>query len=74
MININCQSSTNNLYCKNKKVKRSLFGIGARVCSIVDGKNCPYQEEYPMPVAPPGGTGEFSEQNEVHIYVHHVKE
>ena len=47
MHNVNCIKNDNFAWCKDKRVKRSLFGIGARCCLVYDNKRCPYQEEYP---------------------------
>lgn len=54
-IKINCIYNDNGLYCKNKKVKRSLFGIGARCCVIepLSDKVCEYRDEYKRPNSPP---------------------
>jgi hypothetical protein len=46
---INCVKNNNGAWCKDKRVKRSLFGIGARCCLIYDGYKCPYQEMYIKP-------------------------
>jgi len=50
--NINCIYSDNGIYCKNNKIKRSLFGFGARVCKNVDSfwdDKCDLIEKYPEP-------------------------
>jgi len=39
-INNHCLHSDNTAWCKNKNIKRSLFGIGARCCKIY-----PYMDE-----------------------------
>lgn len=38
-------------YCKNKNVRRSLFGLGARCCIIYDDENkiCRYRKKLPKP-------------------------
>lgn len=52
-VKVNCKYNDRGLYCKNKNVKRSLFGIGARLCNCVNfGGECPYKESYPKPGAP----------------------
>jgi hypothetical protein len=51
---INCKSFKNGGYCTNKKIKRSLFGIGARCCvEYYDEKLCIIKEEHPRPIPPP---------------------
>jgi hypothetical protein len=53
-IKVNCIYNDNVGWCKNKNVKRSLFGIGARVCPLADGLvDCPHQEKYPRANRPP---------------------
>jgi hypothetical protein len=47
-----CKKNTS-FYCSDKRVPRSLFGLGARLCSP-DG--CPYYEGSPRPKSSPGGT------------------
>ena len=47
--NINCKDNNQGVWCKNKNVKRSLFGIGARCCLVFNGKPCPYREKYLKP-------------------------
>ena len=50
---INCIYCINGTYCKNKRVKRSLFGFGARYCielfSINKTNKCKYKRRYPKP-------------------------
>ena len=56
MININCKSYERGGWCKDKRIKRSLFGIGARCCVLLDdhfSSKCPHQKKYPRPPAPP---------------------
>ena len=38
-------------FCENKLIKRSLFGIGPRICSETPlyPNNCPYQEKSRKP-------------------------
>lgn len=57
-VRVNCKYNDNGLYCKNKKVKRSLFGIGERQCKLTRYSNyqfsgCEFQESYPRPSSPP---------------------
>lgn len=53
-INVNCKQNEGHAWCKDKRVKRSLFGIGARVCCVSNGDKCPYQDPYPRPnISPP---------------------
>lgn len=52
MINVNCIYNENGAWCNNKNVKRSLFGLGARVCSEygkLSCRKCTYSEYYPRP-------------------------
>lgn len=39
-------------YCNDKRVPRSFFGLGARLCTPVD---CPYYEKSLRPKGNPGG-------------------
>ena len=52
IIKINCIYA-DRCWCKNKKVNRSLFGFGARVC--IDHKNCKFKEQSPRPKKGPKG-------------------
>ena len=55
-VKVNCKYNDRGLYCKNKNVKRSLFGIGARLCSCLNfGEDCSYKESYPKPLKSPYG-------------------
>ena len=49
-IKVNCIH--NGAWCKNKNVSRSLFGLGARVCSQYYGKKCEYKEKYKLSASP----------------------
>lgn len=52
-ISINCQYANDGIYCTNKNVKRSLFGLGARMCMEAYRCNkCPYKIKHPRPPAP----------------------
>ena len=56
-IKINCKYNKQGAWCTNKKIKRSLFGIGARCC-VEYGTNtiCPLKNKFaktaPRPVPP----------------------
>ena len=55
-ININCKSNDQGVWCKDKRIKRSMFGLGARRCVLfpgLNGKTCEFQEEYERPLSPP---------------------
>jgi len=54
-ININCKHNNQGAWCRNKKVKRSLFGIGARCCVEYPYNNgvCEHKEEYTFKFRPP---------------------
>ena len=43
-IKINCKHNDKGAWCTNKKVKRSLFGVGARCCSEHNNKKCELKE------------------------------
>ena len=64
-LNINCIHNNDGAWCNNKKVKRSLFGIGARCCSEYSPypKDCPYKEEYPLPKTVPSGQSGETKNN-----------
>ncbi len=51
IININCKYNDRRAWCKNKNIKRSLFGMGARCCVIYPNcfDYCKYQKKYPKP-------------------------
>jgi hypothetical protein len=53
-IKINCIYNDRGTWCKNKKIKRSLFGIGARCCIAKPWDNgCNYQQRVSKPKVPP---------------------
>ena len=53
MKNVNCVWNDRNL-CKNKKIKRSLLGIGARQCiEYRTCEECKLKQPYPKPKTPP---------------------
>lgn len=47
-ININCKQNDRREWCKDKRIKKSLWGLGARVCRIVEGGTCEFQDPYPQ--------------------------
>ena len=51
---INCRKNDQGAWCKDKRTKRSLMGIGARICKVAEGENCEYQDKYPRPKPPAG--------------------
>ncbi len=51
-IKINCKSN-DGLYCKDKRIKRTRFGLGHRLCCEVDGDPCPFKERYSKPKGHP---------------------
>ena len=60
MLNVNCIYTDGNrnqgqrIWCTNKKVKRSFFIFGARICIENAGiKTCPFKKEHTKPKAPP---------------------
>ena len=58
-MNINCiytkgPSWSRTRWCKNLKIKGSLFGIGARVCPVLEGKKCEHQKCHSRPKPPKG--------------------
>ena len=57
MIRINCVYNDQGAWCKNKNVKRSLFGVGARCCKLYPDRfnsMCEFQMKYSRPsIIPP---------------------
>ncbi len=58
MVKINCKYNDGQAWCKCSKVKRKLWGIGARMCVEFENTGfrsvkCKFKEEFPKPVAPP---------------------
>ena len=49
---INCKHNNKGAWCTNKRVKRSLFGIGARVCCEFNDIKCELKEKS-VRLAPP---------------------
>ena len=54
-IKINCKMNDNSAWCKDKRIKRSLFGLGARCCLEFENKTCPYVIRYKRPKISPKG-------------------
>lgn len=55
-IKINCKSNDQGSWCKDKRIKKSLWGFGARCCVLfpgLNGKTCEYQVKYIKPSPPP---------------------
>ena len=52
---INCKYNDGQAWCKCSKIKRKLWGIGARMCVEFEGTvlHCEFKEEFPKPKAPP---------------------
>lgn len=50
--NLNCIFNDNVFWCKNKNIKRSLFGLGARCCIEHNSKEiivCPFKIKHLKP-------------------------
>jgi hypothetical protein len=47
MQNPNCIYNNQQAWCKNKNIKRSLWGLGARVCRLVENEPCSFQIQHP---------------------------
>lgn len=54
-IKINCIYNDRGAWCNNKKIKRSLLGLGARCCTEFpySSSGCKIKEEYPRPTLMP---------------------
>lgn len=50
---INCIYNENNAFCTHKNVKRSLCGLGARVCLEHNDKPCKFKVSLHKSAAPP---------------------
>lgn len=46
---IDCVYNDSGAWCKNKLIKKSLCGIGTRVCLVFGGKICLLQEKRVVP-------------------------
>lgn len=44
---VNCTMLDGQTLCRDKRVKRSLLGLGARLCRVAYGAKCSYQQENP---------------------------
>jgi hypothetical protein len=55
MLKINCKYNDRGAWCKNKNIKRSLFGIGVRCCVEYphENKSCESKIKFPRPILPP---------------------
>lgn len=61
---INCIYFKNGGYCSNEKVKKSFFGIGARLCSEHFDVQCDIQEKSPKQAAPPPPMKRINDAND----------
>jgi len=52
-VKINCKHSDRDAWCTNKKIKRSLFGFGARCCIEHNSGTCELKEKYKKSALPP---------------------
>ena len=53
---INCIYSDHGIWCKNKKIKRSVWGLGARICKefpALNGVICEHKIKYQRPIGVP---------------------
>ena len=53
---INCKYNDNDVWCTNKNIKRSLFGIGVRCCVEFNDKECNLKEVRTLKGKPPRPT------------------
>ncbi len=58
MVKINCKYNDGQAWCRCSKVKRKLWGIGARMCVEFENTGlrsvkCQFKEEFPKPASPP---------------------
>ena len=53
MINVNCIYNDQVAWCTNEKIKRSLFGLGARCCKEFNGESCDLVCKNKKPKSPP---------------------
>jgi len=54
---VNCIFNDDDAYCNNKNIKKSLWGIGARICKEFGDEECNWKIEYPRPQIAPRGQG-----------------
>lgn len=52
MIKINCKWNDRGMWCKNRKIKRNLFGFGPRCCIEYNNNNKKCQLKEPWPKSP----------------------
>jgi len=52
-LKINCKYSKDVAYCTNNKIKKSLFGMGARCCVEYHDKVCSIKEVKTIKGSPP---------------------
>jgi hypothetical protein len=52
---VNCVKNDKGAWCKDRRVERSLSGMGARCCKVFDDDTCDYQVCFPRPVNSPSG-------------------
>jgi len=53
-VNVNCIYNKDGIGCTHPDVKRSVFGIGPRMCKNYPyDKGCTYQEKHPRPQVVP---------------------
>ena len=57
-VKINCTYFYDGFYCRNKDIKRSLFGVGCRMCKEAQGKACELKNKKtiikPIPIVKKG--------------------
>lgn len=72
MKSVNCKWNDQGAWCRNRKVKRSMFGIGARCCiEYNEDKSCKFKELFPKPEnrPPPRIKKTLSESKELHVLI-----
>ena len=63
MVKINCKQNDSGVWCKDKRIKRSCWGFGARCCIEYDNnKKCLYKESYKKGPTPKRMTQKNREQ------------
>ena len=53
ILKINCEYNDDGAWCTNKKVRRSLFGLGSRCCSEYNDKKCDKKITISKSTSPP---------------------